>query len=107
MSTHDRFFKQTDGLAMGSPLAPHLANGWLSQFDDVINGNAALYERFFLRGIRASPFHLLVHDRSQATSTVVSSWMGDLPGVVPSKSTLPLSVPLVRGRHRVLRYDVV
>ena len=39
-------YQQTDGLAMGSPPAPHLANGWLSQFDDVIKGNAALYERY-------------------------------------------------------------
>ena len=36
MSTHDGFYQQTDGLAMGSPPAPHLANGWLSQFDPVI-----------------------------------------------------------------------
>ena len=30
LSTHDGFYKQVDGLAMGSPPAPHLANGWLS-----------------------------------------------------------------------------
>ena len=36
-STHRGFFPQTDGLAMGSPPAPHLANGWLSQFDDTIH----------------------------------------------------------------------
>ena len=29
MSTHDGPYKQIDGLAMGSPPAPHLANGWL------------------------------------------------------------------------------
>ena len=28
-NTHDGFYKQIDGLAMGSPPAPHLANGWL------------------------------------------------------------------------------
>ena len=27
MSTHDGYYKQVDGLAMGSPPAPHLANG--------------------------------------------------------------------------------
>ena len=27
MSTHDGYYKQIDGLAMGSPPAPHLANG--------------------------------------------------------------------------------
>ena len=31
---------------MGSPPAPHLANGWLSQFEGVIRGNAQLYERY-------------------------------------------------------------
>ena len=36
MSTHDGYYLQTDGLAMGSPLAPYLANGWLSQYDDLI-----------------------------------------------------------------------
>ena len=30
MSTHDGYYQQVDGLAMGSPPAPHLANGWFS-----------------------------------------------------------------------------
>ena len=46
MSTHDGFYKQIDGLAMGSPPAPHLANGWLSQFDPIIKDNATIYERY-------------------------------------------------------------
>ena len=46
MSTHDGFYQQTDGLAMGSPPAPHLANGWLSQFEDIIKGNAKIYDRY-------------------------------------------------------------
>ena len=46
MSTHDGYYKQVDGLAMGSPLAPHLANGWLSQFDNIIKGKARLYARY-------------------------------------------------------------
>ena len=37
---------QREGLAMGSPPAPHLANGWLSTFDSMIQGNACLYERY-------------------------------------------------------------
>ena len=36
MATHDGFYRQTDGLAMGSPPAPHLANGWMSKFDPLI-----------------------------------------------------------------------
>ena len=46
MLTHDGFYKQIDGLAMGSPPAPHLANGWLSQFDDHIRGDSKLYFRY-------------------------------------------------------------
>ena len=36
MLTHDGYYKQTDGLAMGSPLAPFLANAWMSKFDAII-----------------------------------------------------------------------
>ena len=43
MSTHDGYYKQIDGLAMGSPPAPHLANGWMSKFDRQIEGNAKLF----------------------------------------------------------------
>ena len=45
-STHDGFYIQKDGLAMGSPPAPHLANGWLSTFDKTIQGESRFYERF-------------------------------------------------------------
>ena len=48
MLTHDGFYKQTDGLAMGSPPAPHLANGWLSQFDHQIKREAKVF--FSLHG---------------------------------------------------------
>ena len=46
MSTHDGFYWQRDGLAMGSPPAPHFANGWLSQFENDIKGEAKLYFRY-------------------------------------------------------------
>ena len=55
MLTHDGYYQQTDGLAMGSPPAPHLANGWLSQHDDRIKGDAKLFSRYMddiLRSIR-------------------------------------------------------
>ena len=44
--TFDGFFKQIDGLSMGIAPAPHLANGWLSQFDDQIRGNSSHYFRY-------------------------------------------------------------
>ena len=31
---------------MGSPAAPHLANGWMSQYDQIIQGDAKLYDRY-------------------------------------------------------------
>ena len=46
MQTHDGFYRQTDGLAMGSPPAPLLANGWLSTFDPRIKEDAKLYDRY-------------------------------------------------------------
>ena len=46
LSTHDGLYKQVDGLAMGSPPAPHLANGWMSQFDNTIKGTSTLYTRY-------------------------------------------------------------
>ena len=46
ISTHRGFFTQIDGLAMGSPPAPHLANGWLSQFDEIIKGDSRFYQRY-------------------------------------------------------------
>ena len=31
---------------MGSPPAPHLANGWMSQFDPAIEEGSNFYERY-------------------------------------------------------------
>ncbi|XP_066915088.1 uncharacterized protein [Clytia hemisphaerica] len=46
MLTHNGYYQQTNGLAMGSPPAPMLANGWLSKFDPTIKGEAMIYERY-------------------------------------------------------------
>ena len=46
MSTHRGYYKQTDGLAMGSPPASHLANGWLSKYDGTIKGDSKLFARY-------------------------------------------------------------
>ena len=46
MSTHDGYYLQKEGLAMGSAPAPHIANAWLSQFDGTIKGDSVIYFRF-------------------------------------------------------------
>ena len=43
---HDGIYYQKDGLAMDSPPAPMLANGWLSQFDKEIQGNSKIFFRY-------------------------------------------------------------
>ena len=46
MSTHDGYYLQKEGLAMGSAPAPHIANAWLSQFEETIKGDSVLYFRY-------------------------------------------------------------
>ena len=52
MLTHDGYYRQKDGLAMGSPPAPMLANRWMSKFDKRIKDNAKLYSRYMDDTIR-------------------------------------------------------
>ena len=46
MLTNDGYYRQTNGLGMGSPPAPLIANGWLSKHDPIIKEDALLYERY-------------------------------------------------------------
>ena len=46
MLTHDGYYRQRDGLAMGSPPAPPLANGWLFSYDPRIRDDAKLFSRY-------------------------------------------------------------
>ena len=55
MKTHDGFYRQVGGLAMGSPPAPLIANAWLSRYDPLIQGDVKLYARYMddiLRNIK-------------------------------------------------------
>ena len=55
--TNEGYFRQIDGLAMGSPPAPHLANAWLSKFDATIRDDAKLFSRYMddiLREVKKS-----------------------------------------------------
>ena len=53
MSTHDGYYIQRDGLAMGSPPAPLLANIWLYNRETTIKDNAKLFERYMDDVIRS------------------------------------------------------
>ena len=46
MLTHNGYYGQKDGLAMGSPPAPPLANGWMNLHNDKIRDDAKLYSRY-------------------------------------------------------------
>ena len=46
MLRHDSYYTQKNGLAMSSAPAPHLANGWLSQYEETIKGESKIYFRF-------------------------------------------------------------
>ena len=45
MLTHEGYYRQTDGLAMGAKPAPPLANIWLSKYEPIIQDSAKLFER--------------------------------------------------------------
>ena len=92
MLTHDGFYKQVDGLAMGSPPAPHLANGWLSQFEAEIRGNAKFYERYMddilreIKEIRTKPKLQEInnlHKNLQFTSELEQQASPSDPGILP------------------------
>ena len=46
LASCDGYYRQVEGLAMGSAPAPHLANGWLRSFDDTIKGSSLFYARY-------------------------------------------------------------
>ena len=53
MKTHDGFYHQIDGFAMGSPPVPLLANGWLSTYDIRIRGMTQLFARYMYDILRS------------------------------------------------------
>lgn len=65
MLTRKGFYRQIDGLAMGGPPAPLLANGWLSKFDKTLKGDAKLYQRYMdviLREIDKNKVETKLHE---------------------------------------------
>ena len=65
MLTNDGYYQQIDGLAMGSPPAPMLANGWLSKFDSTIRGDSDLFSRYMddvVRDIDKNDIEKVLHN---------------------------------------------
>ncbi len=46
MLTHDGYYRQLDGLAMGAKPAPPLANVWLSKYEPIIMDSAKIFDRY-------------------------------------------------------------
>ena len=46
VNVNGKIYTQTDGLSMGSKIAPMLANIWLANLDEVIKDNAEVYYRY-------------------------------------------------------------
>ena len=62
MLTHDGYYRQLDGLAMGAKPAPPLANIWLSKFEPIIRDTAKIFDRYMddiIREIKLSEINQL------------------------------------------------
>ena len=59
MLTHDGYHRQLDGLAIGIPPAPLLANGWLSKHDRDLKDDVKLFPRYMNDIIRSIKRHLI------------------------------------------------
>ena len=59
--THDGYYTQIHGLAMGSPPAPHLANGWISYFGNTIRGHSHGCYFMLLMCVQVSTIYFIVN----------------------------------------------
>ena len=102
--TNDGFYRQVDGLAMGSPPAPQLENDWMSKFDERIKGNSTLYSRYM------EPNGQQVRWNQQPSSFAeIYSWAWEefiyfLPGYGKSSNARTVNINMVHKAHRY-RFD--
>ena len=90
MLTPAGYCKQIDGLAMGSPCAPLLANGWLSQYDDRIRDSAKIYFRYMddiFRGIKASKYETKLEEINTYHDNLSFTGEKESKGVLPALDT--------------------
>lgn len=86
MLTNDGYYRQVDGLAMGSPPAPPLAKGWMHKFDKIIKGDASLFARYmddYLRNIKTNQIENVLQNinnlHPSLKFTVENERNGELP----------------------------
>ena len=86
MLTHAGYVKQIDGLAMGSPPAPHLANGWLSKHDNSIKGDAKLFARYMddvIRDIKHGDIDEKLHEMNSLHPSLKFTIERETNGTIP------------------------
>ena len=86
MLTHDGYYRQVDGLAMGVPPAPYLANGWLSKKDRQIMDNAKLKARYMddiIRSIKASEIEQKLRDINELHPSLKFTMEREVDGLLP------------------------
>ena len=99
MLAHDGYYRQRDGLAMGIPPAPPLANGWLSQYDPRIKGDAKLFSRYMDDIIRS-----ILKDRIESKLLEINSIHTSLKFTIEKEqnASLPfLDMKIIRENGRL------
>merc|ERR1711965_1186350 len=91
MATHDGYYVQKDGLAMGSPPAPLLANIWLSKYEPQLRDNAKLFERYMddvIRNIKVSHADLKLEEINQIHDNLRFTMEKEVDGKLPALDLL-------------------
>ena len=86
MSTHNGYYRQIDGLAMGSPPAPHLANGWMSTHDSKIGEGAKIYARYMddvIRDIKNNQIDEKLQEINSLHPSLKFTYEREVDGTIP------------------------
>ena len=90
MLTPAGYYKQIDGLAMGSPCAPLLANGWLSQYDNRIRDDAKIFFRYMddiFREIKESQYDTKLAEINTFHDNLSFTGEKECNGILPALDT--------------------
>ena len=98
MLTHDGYYVQQDGLAMGSPPAPLLANIWLSNKELSIKDDAKLFERYMddiIRTIQTNQIEGKLQEINELHNNLKFTIEGEKDGEIPFLDMLLMR----KGKH--------